>query len=121
MKRNFTSLALLVFTLVWVVQARSSGTTPNEPRQIVVTAKRFAYAPSEITLKKGEPVDLVLKSADVPHGLRITELGVDLMATKHNAAETKFTPDTTGDFTGHCSVFCGEGHGGMAITIHVTD
>jgi hypothetical protein len=42
-----------------------------------VTAKRFGFEPGEITLKKGQPVVLVLKSADVPHGLRFRELNVE--------------------------------------------
>src|SRR5579864_2697344 len=41
----------------------------QEPNRIEVTAKRFTYEPAEITLKKGQPVVLVLKSADVAHGL----------------------------------------------------
>ena len=34
------------------------------PRRIEVTAKRFEFSPSEITLKRGEPVVLIIKSAD---------------------------------------------------------
>ena len=33
----------------------------------------------------------------------------------------QFTPDKAGDFVGHCSVFCGSGHGGMMLTLHVVD
>jgi cytochrome c oxidase subunit 2 len=32
-----------------------------------------------------------------------------------------FTADKTGDFVGHCSVFCGSGHGGMSLTLHVVN
>ena len=47
------------------------------PRRIEVTAKRFAFLPGEVTLKKGEPVVLVLKSVDVPHGVRFSGLGIE--------------------------------------------
>lgn len=91
------------------------------PRRIEITAKRFAFEPAEITLKKGEPVVLVLKSADVAHGLRFRELNLNIKIDKGGTAELPFTPEKTGDFIGHCSVFCGSGHGAMALTLHVTD
>jgi cytochrome c oxidase subunit 2 len=64
---------------------------------------------------------IVLKSADVAHGLRIRDLNLDLKVDKGGTAQATITPDKTGDFTGHCSVFCGVGHGKMALTIHVVE
>ena len=91
------------------------------PRRIEVTAKRFDFTPGEITLKKGEPVVLVLKSADVAHGVRFRELNVSVNAAKGQTSEVTFTPDKTGTFVGHCSVFCGSGHGSMTLTLHVVE
>jgi len=91
------------------------------PRRIDVTAKRFAFLPGEITLKKGEPVVLLVKSVDVPHGIRFTELGIETKVDKGQTGELAFTPDKTGTFVGHCSVFCGSGHGTMTLTLHVVD
>jgi cytochrome c oxidase subunit 2 len=91
------------------------------PRTIDIIAHRFSYDPGEITLKKGEPVVLVLKSQDVAHGLRIRELNVEMKVAAHGTAQVQFTPDKTGDFIGHCFVFCGSGHGSMAFTLHVVD
>jgi cytochrome c oxidase subunit 2 len=93
----------------------------TEPHRIEVTAKRFTYDPATITLKKGEPVELVLKSEDVPHGLKFSELGVDVKAKKGKPGEVEFTPEKTGDFVGKCSVFCGIGHGSMHMTMHVVE
>src|SRR5580658_7504555 len=92
--------------------------TPAEvaPRRIEVTAQRFQFTPAEITLKKGEPVVLVLKSMDTTHGLQVKELGIETKIRKGPPTELAFTPDKTGTFVGHCSVFCGEGHGSMALT-----
>ncbi|HKF48919.1 MAG TPA: cupredoxin domain-containing protein [Terracidiphilus sp.] len=90
-------------------------------KRVEITAKRYEFDPGEITLKKGEPVDLVLKSADVPHGVRIRELGLQLKAPKGGTSEVRFTPEKVGTFTGRCYVFCGEGHGKMTITLHVVD
>ena len=98
-----------------------SGMPPAEPRRVEISAKRFSFDPGTVTLKKGEPVLLVLKSNDVPHGIRVRELGLELKAPKGGSAEVRFTPDKAGDFIGHCYVFCGAGHGSMTITFHVVD
>lgn len=109
--------AVLIASLMFV-QSTSAQTAPH---RIEVTAKRFEFAPSDITLKKGEPVVLVLKSADVAHGIRIKELGIETKVGKGQTSELAFTPDKTGTFVGHCSVFCGSGHGGMKLTVHVVE
>ncbi len=91
----------------------------QEPKRIEITAKRFSYEPGEITLKKGQPVVLVIKSADVTHGLRVRELNVDVKIPVGVPAEVQLTPQKTGTFVAHCSVFCGPGHGSMALKLHV--
>jgi cytochrome c oxidase subunit 2 len=91
------------------------------PRRIEVTAKRFAYVPAEITVKKGEPVVLVLKTDDVAHGIAFKELNLKTDIGKDATAELPFTPDQVGTFVGHCSHFCGSGHGAMTLTLHVTE
>ena len=106
--------ALLLAILICASTARS-----DSPRRIAITAKRYSFEPAEITVKKGETVDLALTSSDVAHGVRIRELNLDLRAGKGKTADVNFTPETTGTFVGHCSVFCGSGHGKMTLTIHV--
>lgn len=98
---------------------------PNQaetsPRRIEIAAKRFDFIPATITLKKGEPVIIVLKSVDVSHGLRFRDLGLNLRANKGQTSELPFTPAKTGDFIGQCSVFCGSGHGRMKLTLHIVE
>lgn len=89
------------------------------PQTIVIEAHRFTYSPAEITLKKGQPVVLVLKSLDVAHGLRFRDLNISIKVKAGGTTETQFTPDKTGDFIGHCSTFCGSGHGSMMFKLHV--
>ena len=93
----------------------------SEVNTVEVVAKKFSFGPGDITLKKGEPAVLVLKSEDVAHGLRFRELNLDVHAAKGATAEMRFTPDKPGDFVGHCSVFCGPGHGAMTLTLHVVN
>ena len=93
----------------------------DAPRRIEVIAKRFSYTPSEITLKVGQPVVIVLKSEDVTHGLKFKELNLNTEIGKGTNNELSFTPTKAGDFVGHCSHFCGAGHGSMTLTLHVTE
>jgi cytochrome c oxidase subunit 2 len=121
MQRKYMKLVLLATVLVIAGFSSSLARAEGEPQRIEITAKRFNFEPGEITLKKGQPVVLVLKSADVAHGIRIRELNVDVKVSKGGSAEVQFTPDKTGDFIGHCSVFCGSGHGSMVFKVHVVD
>jgi cytochrome c oxidase subunit II len=92
------------------------------PRTIEMTAQRFSFEPNEITVKKGQPVILVIKSKDVVHGLVIDDLGVRTTDVKKGeGTELKFDPETAGTFEGKCAHFCGKGHGSMKLTVHVTE
>jgi cytochrome c oxidase subunit II len=121
MQRKCMQLALLAIVLMTTGLSSPMARAEGAPQRIEITAKRFDFEPGEITLKKGQPVVLVLKSADVPHGIRIRELNVDVKVGKGGTAEVQFTPDKTGEFVGHCSVFCGSGHGSMVFKVHVVD
>jgi cytochrome c oxidase subunit 2 len=121
MKSKFMLLVLFVGMIAASVSSTRTVHAQDTPKRIEVTAKRFTYEPAEITLKKGQPVVLVIKSLDVAHGLRFRELNLNAKIDKGGSAELKFTPDKTGNFVGHCSVFCGSGHGGMMLTLHVVE
>jgi cytochrome c oxidase subunit 2 len=121
MKLKFAWSAILAALLLAAPTFVQAAAAQPAPRRIEVTAKRFAFSPSEITLKKGEPVLLVLTSADVAHGIRFKELGIETKVGKGQTSELAFTPEKVGTFVGHCSVFCGSGHGGMTLTLHVVE
>lgn len=121
MKTKSMLLVLFAGMITAVISSSLTVHAQSAPRRIEITAKRFAYNPGEITLKKGQPVVLVIKSLDVAHGLRFRELNLNAKVNKGGSTELQFTPDKTGDFVGHCSVFCGSGHGEMTLTLHVVD
>jgi cytochrome c oxidase subunit 2 len=114
-------LAPVLLTAAALVPLKSNVRAQESPRRIEITAKQFQFEPAEITVKKGEPVVLVIKSADVAHGLRFRDLNLNVKVDKGGTAELPFTPDKTGDFVGQCSVFCGSGHGGMKLILHVVN
>ena len=90
-------------------------------RTIEIHSKQFEFVPAEITLKKGEPVKLVLYADDVAHSLAVEGLPIHIGAEKNQPANTMLTPTETGDFKGKCSKFCGAGHRDMHFVVHVVN
>jgi len=92
----------------------------DPPREIEIKAKRFQYMPSEIRVKKGEKVILVLTSADVTHGLFSRPLHLDAAIPPDQTTRVEFTaPAEAKAYTAICNHFCGSGHGGMKMAIIV--
>ena len=110
--------APIVLLLALVVTARAAD-RDEAPRTIAVTAKRFEFVPSTITLKKGETVKLVVTSEDVTHGFFLRPLKIDTDLTPGKTEELTVTPQTAGTFTAICHHFCGSGHGNMKLTVIV--
>jgi len=119
--RTISGLLLSTSLAAGFVALSRPSPAADAPRRIEVVAKRYSYTPAEITLKKGEPVVLALHSEDVTHGIKFAELNLQTEIHKGAASELSFTPMLTGDFVGHCSRFCGSGHGSMTLTLHVTE
>ena len=110
---------LAILLLPALVATARAGDLGQEPRAIVITAKRFEFVPSTITLKKGETVKLVVTSEDVTHGLFIRPLKIDTDLTPGKTEELTVTPQSAGTFTAICHHFCGAGHGNMKLTVVV--
>jgi cytochrome c oxidase subunit II len=89
------------------------------PKLIGIIAKKFQFTPSEITLKRGEPVILRLTSTDRVHGFmsRLFKIDTDILPDK--TTDVTITPATAGDFTIICDHYCGVGHGNMKMKVTV--
>jgi cytochrome c oxidase subunit II len=111
-------VAALALSSVFASTA-SAADRPEEPRAIAITAKRFEFVPSTITLKKGETVKLVVRSEDVTHGLFLRGLKIDTDLAPGETQEITVTPQAAGTFNAICHHFCGSGHGGMKLTVVV--
>ena len=102
----------LVLTLILLVgSALSIAAQAKEPQVIKITAKKFAYNPAEITLKKGVPVVLEFTSLDRLHGFKCPALGIRTDIKPGQVAKVPVTPQKVGNFEFHCDNFCGSGHG----------
>jgi cytochrome c oxidase subunit II len=91
-----------------------------QPRTIKVSAKRFTFTPSEIALKKGEPVVFELTTEDVFMGFNAPDFGVRSDIVPGKTAKVPLTPNKTGTFIFLCDVFCGDGHETMSGRMVVT-
>ena len=100
------SVVLLIGTASLVLaKAKDQG-----ERVVPIKVKRFEYMPKEVTLKKGVPVVLELKSLDVPHGFNLPDLGVRADVLPGQTARVRIVPKQTGRFVFRCDIFCGTGH-----------
>ena len=88
-------------------------TNPQQPVEIKVTAKQFEFDPRTITVQKGKPVRLIITSADVDHGIKLEEFGINQRVPAKQTINLDFTPDRVGRFEFRCSVMCGSGHEDM--------
>lgn len=121
MKKRWVLSALFAGIVAALLFSSNATWAQPAPQRIEITAHRFSFSPSEITLKKGQPVVLVLKSLDVGHGIRFRELNVNLKVSAGGTAQVEFTPEKAGEFVGHCSVFCGAHHGSMVLRLRVVN
>src|SRR5271167_3309232 len=95
--------------------------TPQPAKTIVIHARKFAFLPNTITLKKDETVKLILISDDVRHGLAVRGVGIRAEIKPGHPANVIVTPVALGDFPGSCLFYCGSGHRDMEFVVHVVE
>jgi cytochrome c oxidase subunit II len=125
MKRIITVMALVVVTDLGMTagwRRFATAAVPHGAEQVVrMTAKKFEYTPSQITLKKVVPVVLEITALDRDHGFKVPELGVRADLKSGQVTRVRIVPDRTGTFEFRCDVFCGSGHEDMSGEIVVVD
>jgi heme/copper-type cytochrome/quinol oxidase subunit 2 len=109
-KKSTLVLSLLLLAIGSPVASASA----EEPRKIDVVAKKFAFEPSRIEVRAGEPVEITFRSLDTKHGFACKELGLEkVVFTKDEPATVRFTAEKPGTYPFKCARFCGLGHGKM--------
>lgn len=114
-----TGLGIVVARVIAQPDPRAINAQPDV-QVIKVTAKRFVYTPNQITLKKGVPVVLELRTEDVLMGFNAPDLGARADIIPGQVTRVRIVPDKVGNFSFFCDVFCGSGHEEMTGTIVVT-
>ncbi|MFH1519417.1 MAG: YHS domain-containing protein [Candidatus Omnitrophota bacterium] len=90
-------------------------------KEINLEAYQFGYEPSEIVVKKGDVVRLLVSSRDVTHGVHIKEYGISVRAVKDKVNKVEFMAQESGKFPILCSVYCGRGHSTMQAVLIVEE
>lgn len=93
--------------------------TKESIREIIMTARKWSFEPSEVRVSLGETVRFTITNEDVDHGFAIPTLGVNQFIGAGETVSVEFTADKAGRHTFFCNVFCGSGHGGMRGTLIV--
>jgi len=120
---KYVLAALLPLALIMLLAfaAPRKAHADGSPRVIEITAKRFAFSPNQITIKKGETVKLRITSEDVIHGFFMRALKIDEDIQPGTPTEITLTPQSAGTFLTICDHFCGANHGNMNMTITVVE
>jgi cytochrome c oxidase subunit II len=119
---RFASRTIFVLAIAALLGPIGVHAQTSQPaKTITIHARKFAFTPSAITLKKDETVKLVLIADDVRHGLAVRGIGLRTQATPGHPADVLVTPTAAGDFPGTCSFFCGSGHRDMEFMVHVVE
>ena len=89
-------------------------------QKVTVVAKEFTYTPSKVTVKAGQPVQLVLDNKGViEHDFVVDKLKVKMGTIQPGKTGTvTFTPNAKGTFEFYCSV-PGHKEAGMKGTLVV--
>ena len=82
-----------------------------------MVAKQFAFEPAVIQVTAGEPVRLVIRSADRVHGFAIRDLKIDVQIPRTGEVVVEFTAPRAGRYEITCSEFCGSGHEQMKAAL----
>jgi len=108
MKARIIPFLLLATQLSFTLAALAQE--PPAPHEIQMTAKKYEFDPSVITVKKGEHVRLIITATDHDHGFKVSAFNVDQLLKKGKPTTIEFVADKAGEFQFNCSHFCGIGH-----------
>ena len=126
--RRTTATALFVVaiglggaTLGGALLAQAQTSNTNQEQVIKIVARRFAYTPNEIVLKKGQPAVLEFTSIDFVHGFKVPDLDIRADLPPGKVTRIRITPDKVGVYDFLCDNFCGSEHEEMSGRIIVKD
>jgi cytochrome c oxidase subunit II len=115
--RRIIFFAALIALMVVSFVVRASPSRANPVHEVQVVAKQFAFEPAVIQVTAGEPVRLVISSADRVHGFSIRDLKIDVQIPRTGNVVVEFTAPRAGRYDIACSEFCGRGHGQMKAAL----
>jgi cytochrome c oxidase subunit 2 len=115
------SLIVLLLIPLEVFAQNDTSSAASGEQVIKVTAKKFEFSPSVITVHLNIPVVLEFTSLDRLHGFALPDLKLEAEIKPGETTRLRFIPDKLGTFPFHCNRFCGSGHEDMNGQIVVTN
>ena len=115
------ALGLSAATLGGALLAQAETNNAQQEQVIRIVARRFAYSPNEIVLKKGHPIVLEFTSIDFAHGFKIPDLNIRADLPPGKVILVRIAPDKAGVYDFLCDNFCGAEHEEMSGRILVQD
>lgn len=124
MKKNLliiSGIVLVVLVVIILFQANNqkygSQTSNLSENTVIINldASKYNYSLSNITVKKGSHVKIIVNNLDVPHGLAIPALNVSGMDS------LEFDATTPGIYQFKCPTMCGSGHRSMTGTLIIEE
>jgi len=114
------ALKLLAIAAVLAVSAVTPRAAAAASTSVDIVASNWKFTPGAIQLHAGQVTTLRVTSSDGVHGLHSDELGIPQTTITPGSVKTiTLTPKKTGKYVLHCTVFCGNGHADMALTVTV--
>lgn len=114
-------LCLVAVFLGAVTAGGTASESAGKAKVIKVVVQRFHYTPSEIRVRKGQPVVLEFTSVDFVHGFKVPALGLRTDLPPGKITKVTLRPEKAGVYDFLCDNFCGSGHEEMSGRIIVTD
>ena len=105
-----TKLIIALITVLTTVGLVAKGQSGDASTAVKMMAKKYDFTPDTITVKRGDPVKLVITALDHDHGFKIEAFHINRKLPKGEPVSVEFTADQTGTFPFECSQFCGLGH-----------
>ena len=97
----------------WLAAAAytTAQSTPAEAgKEFRLTARKYQFSPTTISVKQGDRVKLIITAIDADHAFKLEAFNIGRTLPKGQPVMIEFTADRTGSFPFECSHFCGLGH-----------
>jgi cytochrome c oxidase subunit 2 len=131
------SSALLIAALAYTLLTLDSVAAPSHEPSLTLTVTAYDWwwkveygdtdggpaivTANEIHIPVGEPVKILLRSADVIHAFWIPQLAGKTQTIPGQINEQWIEADVPGIYRGQCSQFCGAQHAHMALEVVAQD
>lgn len=96
---------------VLAMLAIAAAAQASQPVRVIrVTARKYKFLPDPIEVRQGEKIVLEVTAIDHDHGFKIAKLHINKLLKKGRTVRIVLPTNRPGEYTIHCSHFCGIGH-----------